>query len=250
MSLIVYVSKYQEIARVLHGEIRVLPDGHRAPSEHEVAQRFGVARSTARAALQRLTALNVIRRVRGVGSFVSHRIDYPIAADHAPSWSATVRASGAVPRSAVLSCTHEHPPVELRDKLALAAAERCHRLVRLSYVNEIPSAWGVEWVPTALVPDLAVAMRVNDSLHDVLLNAGVTPRRSWVHASAEQFDSDVAAQLNAPEASLGWYIESLNVDADDHRPVSLSQRWIRADILRVIFQVAMHPAADTSTGAG
>jgi hypothetical protein len=75
-------------------------------------------------------------------------------------------------------------------------------------------------VPATLVPDLALAMRANDSLHEVLTNAGLSPRRSWVHASTEIFEGEVADQLDAPQSSLGWYIESLNVDESTLQPVS------------------------------
>jgi DNA-binding GntR family transcriptional regulator len=231
--------KYQSIARILEEEIRGFTDGQRVPSENEVAQRFTVARSTARAALQYLTARNVIRRVRGAGSFATHRIDYPIDAERAPSWSATVRAAGARPRSVVRSCTQQLPPAEIAAKLQQLPSELCHRLVRLSFVNDLPAAWGIEWVPTTLVPDLALAMRANDSLHEVLTNAGLSPRRSWVHASTEIFEGEVADQLDAPQSSLGWYIESLNVDEGTLRPVSVTQRWLRADTVRVTFDSAV-----------
>ncbi|MFF3569953.1 GntR family transcriptional regulator [Nocardia jiangxiensis] len=233
--------KYHEIARQLAQEIRAMPDGHRVPSEHEIAQRFGVARSTARGALQELSARNVIRRVRGAGSFASHRIDYRIDADRAPSWSATVREAGAVPRSVVRSCTVEFPDDEQAAKLRLDPGEHCHRLVRLSYVNDRPAAWGVEWIPARLVPDLAAAMRVNDSLHEVLINFGLTPQRAWVRATAEIFAPEVATHLDAPTSSLGWYVESLNTDTVTDRPVSLTHRWLRADTVRVIFESAVHP---------
>ncbi|OBF19176.1 hypothetical protein A5725_18760 [Mycobacterium kubicae] len=228
--------KYLLIARTLETEIRNLRDGHRVPSENDVAVRFNVARSTARAALQHLTARNVIRRVRGAGSFASHRIDYPIDARRPPSWSATVRAAGAQPRSAVRSCTRQRPPMDITGKLGLSHGEICHRLVRLSFVNDLPAAWGIEWVPVDLVPDLALAMRVEDSLHQVLTGAGLLPRRSWVHASTELLDDDVAGQLDAAQSSLGWYIESLNVDQTSLRPVSITQRWLRADTIRVTFE--------------
>lgn len=231
--------KYRSIARILEAEIRGFDDGQRVPSENEVAQRFTVARSTARAALQYLTARNVIRRVRGAGSFATRRIDYPIDAERAPSWSATVRAAGASPRSVVRSCAQQLPPAEIAAKLQQLPSDSCHRLVRLSFVNELPAAWGIEWVPATLVPDLALAMRANDSLHEVLTNAGLSPRRSWVHASTEIFEGEVANQLDAPRSSLGWYIESLNVDEATLRPVSLTQRWLRADTVRVTFDSAV-----------
>lgn len=82
-------------------------------------------------------------------------------------------------------------------------------------------------------------MRANDSLHEVLANAGLSPRRSWVHASTEIFEGEVADQLDAPQSGLGWYIESLNADDGTLRQVSLMQRWLRADAVRVTFDSAV-----------
>ena len=117
-------------------------------------------------------------------------------------------------------------------------------MVRLSYVNDHAAAWGVEWVPTWVVPDLAIAMRADDSLHQVLRNAGVTPRRAWVRASAEVFEAEIARHLATPITSLGWYVESLNTDTASFRPVSLTQRWIRADTVRVTFESVAGPASE------
>lgn len=228
--------RYREIARALETEIAAMPDGQRIPGENELATRFGVARSTARAALQDLTNRNLVRRVRGAGSFAVRRVDYPIDADRAPSWSATIRASGAVPSGVVLSCAPTVPPAPVAEMLALAEGARCHRLVRRSYVNGQPAAYGVEWVPTSVVPELAAALRATDSLYRLLREqAGATPRRAWVRASAEVCDAEVAAQLDVAESALAWYVESLTRDTAGGRPLCLTWRWIRSDTVRVVF---------------
>ncbi len=94
----------------------------------------------------------------------------------------------------------------------------------------------------AVVPELAAALRGDDSLHRVLSTvAKVTPRRVWVRASAETLRPDVAAQLDVAPSGLGWYVESLNRDTDSDRPVGLTQRWIRSDVVRVVFESALGP---------
>ncbi|WP_051341753.1 GntR family transcriptional regulator [Pseudonocardia spinosispora] len=238
------VTRYKEIAAVLEAEIRALPGGERVAGEHVVAQRFGVARSTARAALQELMTRNVIRRVQGSGSFSVRRIDYPIDADRAPSWSATIRAAGASARSVVVTRTDARPPGHVAEALALGS-EECHRLVRRSYVDDTPAAWGIEWIPHDVIPDLDAALRADDSLHRVFVDlVGVTPRRAWVRASAEVLDAQVAAALEASPSGLGWFIESLNRDAGTARPLCLTQRWIRSDVIRVVFETQL--ASDPS----
>ncbi|HZZ47375.1 MAG TPA: GntR family transcriptional regulator [Pseudonocardia sp.] len=227
-------TRFREIAALLEEELKALPSGSKVPGEHDIAERFGVARATARAALQALTARNVIRRVRGVGSFTIRRIDYPIDASRSPSWSATIRAAGATPRSVVVSCTQADPPPEV---VAVLGEGSCHRLVRRSYVDDAAASFGIEWVPVAVVPELAAALRANDSLHRVLIEvAAAAPRRVWVRATAETLAPDIAAQLDASSLGLGWFIESLNRDQNSPRLLCFTQRWIRADLIRVIFE--------------
>lgn len=242
-------AKFRDLAAALETEIRAMRNGQRVPSEHEIAARFDVARSTARAALQELAVRHVIRRVRGAGSFAVTRIDYPIDAARAPSWSATVRAAGATPRSVVVSCSPTRPPVEVARTLDLDDDRPCHRLVRRSFIDDVAASWGIEWVPLGVIPDLAETLRVSDSLHDVLIRAARTvPRRVWVRAGAEALTPEVAANLDATPSSLGWYVESLNHDQNDGRLLCLTQRWIRADMIRVVFESTLAPTPAGPTG--
>ncbi len=76
------IAVWRQIERTILGEIegKRLPPGARLPSEHDLAERFGVNRHTARHALQALSERGVIRIEKGRGSFVeSSMVDYRIA---------------------------------------------------------------------------------------------------------------------------------------------------------------------------
>lgn len=64
---------YQEIAEQLRRRIEsgALPTGGRVPGEEALADEFGVARGTARLALQRLESSGLIHVVTGRGRFVA-----------------------------------------------------------------------------------------------------------------------------------------------------------------------------------
>lgn len=64
-----YLGLKQEIRRRI--ESREWPPDHRIPSEHALVRSFGVSRMTANRALRELANEGLIRRVQGVGSFVS-----------------------------------------------------------------------------------------------------------------------------------------------------------------------------------
>jgi GntR family transcriptional regulator len=63
---------YAQVETILDSEItnRVLPPGSQLPSETELAERFGVSRSTIREAIQNLKARGLIEIHRGKGTFV------------------------------------------------------------------------------------------------------------------------------------------------------------------------------------
>ncbi|MEU6591322.1 GntR family transcriptional regulator [Streptomyces sp. NPDC046881] len=64
--------KHQRISSILAREIRTgsRPAGERLPGEHALAQRFGVSRTTVRAALAELTEQGLITTRTGKGSYV------------------------------------------------------------------------------------------------------------------------------------------------------------------------------------
>lgn len=230
-------AKYREIADQVTAEIATLPSGTRIAGEHEISERFGVGRAAARAALQELQRRMLVRRVQGVGTFTAHRIDYPISPDRTPSWSQTVRDSGAVPRTVVRSCERVAMPDDIAAFLGRSPGTTCHLLRRRSFTDDVPAAWGTEWVPVDIVPELEVAVRVEESLDRILRDmARARPARAWSRASMEYVDDDVAGELGCSAGDAAWLVESLNCDAESGRSLCFTRRWMRADAVRVVIE--------------
>lgn len=231
-------SRYREIAAALAAEIAGLPPGTKVDGELVVAARFGVSRAAARAAVQELERQFLVRRVRGLGTFTSRRVDYPITSRRPPSWSQTLREAGASPRTVVRSCTAVVVPASVARKLDLGEGDTVWRLQRRSFTDDLPASWGTEWVPVATVPELPAALRRVESLDRVVRDVGgVVPARSWVRASMEAAGEEVADELGIGQGDPVWLVVSLNEDAASGRPVYLTERWIRADAIRVVFEV-------------
>ena len=241
--------KYREIADRLAAELAEVPPGVRVAGEYETAERFGVGRATARSALQELERRTLIRRIPGVGTFTARRIDYPISPSVSPSWSETVRRSGAEPRSIVRSCEPAAPPSAIALALEVSEDEPCQLLKRQSYTDGVVAAWGEEWVPVSVVPELKAATRVTDSQHRILRDvARSEPQRAWSRASAEVADPETARELGCGVGDPVWLVESLNVDGPTGRPLCFTRRWMRADAVRLIFETG--PLIDGSAMPG
>lgn len=64
---------WRQVADVIRGQIESgeLPAGRRVPSENTLAQEYGIARGTAKKALDSLVNEGLVRRVQGRGTFVA-----------------------------------------------------------------------------------------------------------------------------------------------------------------------------------
>jgi DNA-binding GntR family transcriptional regulator len=233
-------SQYAEIVDTLVGDLAECRPGARVASEHEIAARFAVSRAVAGAALRELENRLLVRRVRGSGTFVNGRIDYIISADRAPSWHAAVRAVGAEPRTSVRSVTAELLPADLAVRLEREPGTPAHRIVRQSWINNMPSGWVIEWIPDDVFPDGAdVAIRAVESLDQVLRQmAGVEPARAWCRVSMELPPSEVAAGIETDPGRHVWKVESVNRDARHGFPVMTNIWWCRPDVIRVIVEMS------------
>lgn len=230
--------RYLDIAEVVAVEIADLPPGTKVAGEHDIARRFGVGRAAARAALQELQRRLLVRRVQGRGTFTAKRVDYLISPDRAPSWSQTVRDAGATPRTVVRSCDPVDLPAGIAERLGRPAGAPGYLLRRRSFTDGLPAAWGAEWVPADVVPELPAAVRVEESLDRILRDmAGVEPQRATSRASMEVASTEVADELGCGLGDPTWMVESVNRDARSGRMLCFTQRWIRADAIRVVFEL-------------
>jgi DNA-binding GntR family transcriptional regulator len=64
---------WRQVADIVRGQIESgkLPAGRRVPSENTLAQEYGIARGTAKKALDSLVTEGLVRRVQGRGTFVA-----------------------------------------------------------------------------------------------------------------------------------------------------------------------------------
>ena len=233
-------SQYAGIVDALVGELAGCRPGARVASEHEIAARFAVSRAVAGAALRELESRLLVRRVRGSGTFVNGRIDYVISADRAPSWHQAVRAAGAEPRSAVRSVTAEPLPDDLAARLERPPGSPAHRIIRQGWINGMPSAWAIEWIPDDVFPDGAdVAVRAVESLDQVLRQmAKVEPVRAWCRVSMELPPPEVTAGLEIDQGRHVWLVESVSRDARRAFPIMTSIWWTRPDVVRVTVEMS------------
>jgi GntR family transcriptional regulator len=155
---------YQRIAediraRVMTGEYE---PGQQIPTEHDLAERYGVARATARQGLMLLVqeGLIVARRPRGYFVRSVDRLDLPLynferdgAAD---AWVEQVKAQGREPRQEI-RVEILQPEAAMAERLQLAEGALVVVRRRLRFVDEAPYLIADSFYPEAIVRGTAVA---------------------------------------------------------------------------------------------
>ena len=129
-----------------------VPANRALPSEHDLGNIFGVNRQTIRAALDELERRWLIRKVKGSGTFRTQRFEYRISRDLAPSFTQTVRAAGADPRTINSKPVIRQASPEERDILGLEAGSKVTVLERVRYIDDMPVSTAISVLPSAAVP--------------------------------------------------------------------------------------------------
>jgi len=184
---------WARVLRQLRAEAVAWPDpAQRFHSEAELVQRFGVSRVTARRAFESLAAEGLVRRVKGLGTFVCA---LPLAEDFTPTMEVEKgwRALGHDPVARVLSCR------TLRADAAAATALGVARGTRLLFIKRVRAVSGMPIaVDERLVP-LAVAQRCG---LDAGTAAGSIIARLWQAGPLDTGRWSIEARLPTPEESL------------------------------------------------
>ncbi len=197
-----YVPLHVQLALLLRRSIEagVLRPGERLPSERQLAERYGVSRITATAALQGLVRGGLAYRWRGKGTYVAR----PKLREM--SWSASfsehMRSRGHTPSSRVLALERIMPGEEVAAHLGLPSGALSWHLARVRLADGEPVAVEDAYLPADLYPGLEEEDLEKGSLYEVFRRRyGLRP--AWAEGFIE------AAAAGETHAAL------LDLRADD-----------------------------------
>lgn len=143
------------------------PPGEAIPPETELAQQFGVARMTARQALDGLRREGLLTRARGRGTFVTTpRVERELSRMH--GFSEDMRARGMAPSSRLLAREVVPAPGEVSDRLQLGQREAVIHLRRLRLADAAPMALESSYFNYALCLPILQADLESGSLYSFL----------------------------------------------------------------------------------
>lgn len=229
---------YQVISRDLRAQIEGgnLRPLEQLPSEHALAEQYGVSRMTVRQALDHMVADRLVDRRRGAGTFVSSS---PVGVRRLNSLRSFREDMGLEDhdvRTEMLIQDHRLPPIEVRDRLRLRQGQKVIRLRRLRRVEGTPMSVQDSWLPYSVAPSLARDELLDGSLYRTLQQRyGIELRTAEQEITAVAATKGLADLLDVDEGAP--LIAGFRVVLDrDGLPVEYAESWTRPE-LRIVVQL-------------
>lgn len=216
------------------------PPGQRLPSEHALAQQFGVNRHTIRRSLASLCSQGLLRATQGSGTYVE---DFAVElvlsrrTRHRQNL-ALVGMKGAL---RVLDSQTVVGSANVVQKLQLPGHTPVLWLRVLAEAEGQPVSVSERHFPLARFPRLEQVLRDTGSLTAAFADHGVTDyTRQESRVTADMPDTALAGQLHMPVSRPVLRVESLNVDTAG-TPIEWSRAWLAGDRVALTINHAAEP---------
>lgn len=224
---------YVQIANRLRQEIAAcFKPGACLPSEHELAQRFGVNRHTVRRAIDELIAEGLLERRHGRGTFVLEEpADYAVGP--VTRFTEAFEALGLAPSSRILRKVVVPAYGGVASRLGLDAGAPVLWLESLRLADGRPICVISHFLPQARIGE-ALDDYVGGSLHGHLATRlGLRLKRIESVVSASLPQGDDASLLAMPHNLPVLRVKSVNVCEADGVPIEYALTRFRADRIQL-----------------
>jgi GntR family transcriptional regulator len=150
-----FIPYYEQIVnqiRILIKEEK-LREGQTFYSEGELARMLGISKMPVRQAFQKLRSEGLLIVARGKKPLIGSG-KVPWNFQQLRGFSEEMKRRGLTPSAKLLSLELREPDAEVAQALKLLAGENVYRLKRLRFVDDIPMAVVISFLPANLFPDL------------------------------------------------------------------------------------------------
>ena len=226
------IPKYLQISAWLREVIKTgrYKRGEKLPSEVELARMCGVNRNTLRQAISELTAIGLLRKEKGTGTFVNapaplqlrHRLE------RITSFTDLMRESGIVQRTKIQKKGVETARDDVAEALFLGPDKKVIVVRRVRAGDGIPLIYEESFLPYDKFKGI-LNMDLSGSMYKIMSeHFDVVLARSKQTISAVNLNTKIAKILKIPMNSAGIYIESLTFD-ENSIPIELLYSYHRGD---------------------
>jgi GntR family transcriptional regulator len=226
------IPKYLQISAWLRESILMgrYETGEKLPSEIDLAQMCGVNRNTLRQAIGELTAQGMLKKAKGLGTFVT--ASEPVALKHKlnriSSFGRLLREAGIRGNTRVLERGYETPSKQVARSLALTPDSRVIAVRRLRTGDDLPLIYEETFLPVDLFNGI-LDMDLTGSMYEIFTQAfNVALTRCEQTIRAVNLDRKVAVLLGLKANGAALYMESVTYN-DRNIPVEVLCCYFRGD---------------------
>lgn len=206
----------------------VYPPGQRLPSEHALAEQFGVNRHTIRRSLADLISQGLLRATQGSGTYVEE-FAVDIALGKRPRHHQRLAQAGLRGALHVVASSTVRATAAQARALDVPARSTLLCLNLIGDAEGQPLHFSERFFPLPRFAGLEAVVRETGSITAGFAAHGVddyTRRESRI--TAQMPESPVAAQLRQPVGRPVLFVESVNVDTADV-PIEYARTWFAGD---------------------
>ena len=186
-----------ELSTAIEAEYR---PGDRLPSEPALAAAYGVSRATMREALQNLAGAGLVRRVHGLGTFVtSVSTKMESALDVDLGVTEAIRAAHQQLGVQVLRAAEQPAPQEVGEALGLPPAGRVLWIERAILANDVRAVAAVDAIPVAIAARAPTPYEGGSVYRFLEVDCGVTLAGGSASITAVRAERRVARVLDLEE---------------------------------------------------
>ena len=226
------IPKYLQISAWLRESILMgrYGTGEKLPSEIELATLCGVNRNTLRQALGELSSQGMLKKIKGLGTFVT--ASEPVALKHKlnriSSFSRELNQAGISENTKLIDKGYETPSKQVAQSLALNPGSRVIAVRRLRTGDKLPLIYEETYLPVDLF-DGILEMDLTGSMYEIFTrHFKVALTRCEQTIRAVNLNKKVAALLGLKANSAALYMVSVTYN-DRNIPVEVLCCYFRGD---------------------
>lgn len=209
--------------------------GERLPSEHQLAERYGVSRVTVRAALHGLREAGLVSIRQGVGATVLPRsTSVSHGLDRLSSIDTFAREAGQRVDDIDLTAERIAATAEIAERLQVPEGHPVIEVKRVKCFDGDRAAWVIDYVPEGLLSYETLTSELAGSALDVLLNhAEIHVEYADAEYTPVKLPKAIAERLNAKAGALALFVDTVVWTADG-RAADWAQVWLLPEHFRFV----------------
>ncbi len=232
------VPKYVQIQAWLEDLIRTgrFKEGEKLPPETELSRQCEVNRATMRQAVLELVAKGMLRREKGMGTFVASTRPVKHKINRISSFRDDLDEIGVRESTEVLKKGTEKAPRHVAKNLILNTRSKVIVVHRLRTGNKIPLVYEESYLPYQMFKGI-LTMRLTGSMYTIFSKRfNIVLARCRQSIQAVNLNRKIAELFELPPKSAGLYMESVTYD-DNNIPIEVLCSYYRGD--RYVFEVEL-----------